>query len=100
MAERQVFDNSGNQIASEWYPDPPKLPLMPVDIVALFQITELSAIETSTALSVIAFRVQFMAAVNPIALDDPRFVAAVGVMQTAGILTPERAAAVLAGTKA
>ena len=97
MATRETYDGNGNLISSEIIPDPPAARLMPVDIVALFQITELAAIEQSTNLAVIAFRVQFLAAINPIALDDSRFTAAAGIMQTLGILTAERAQAVLAG---
>lgn len=98
MATRETYDGNGKVISVEIIPDPPAAPLLPVEIVALFQITELAAIEQSTNLAVIAFRVQFLAAINPIALDDPRFIAAVDVMQTAGILTTERAASVLLGT--
>lgn len=99
MARRDVYNNSGQIIAVEIIPDPPAPTLMPVDIVALFHVTELAAIEQSTSLAVIAFRVQFMAAINPISLDDQRFTGAVAVMQNAGILTPERAAAVLQGIR-
>jgi hypothetical protein len=97
MATREVYDSSGNLIHTESIPDPPARTLFPVDIVALFHITELSAVEQSTNLGVIAFRVQFLAAVNPIALDDPRFVAAVAIMRSQNILSDSRAAEVLAG---
>lgn len=96
MATRETYNNAGELIAVEIIPDPPAPALLPLDIVALFTPSELLALEQSTDLRVVAFRVQFFSALNPIALDDPRFVAAVAVMESAGILSAARAADVLA----
>jgi len=94
MATREVYDGNGNVVATETIPDPPAPTLMPVDIVLLFTPAELLALEQSTSLIVVAFRTQFFAAINPIALDDPRFVAALQAMQTLGILTSNRVTAI------
>lgn len=96
MATREVY-NGGQLVAVEVIPDPPAPLLYPVDIVQLFSPAELLQLEQSNSLAIVAFRTQFFAAVNPIALDDARFVAAVGVMRSHSILTETRAAEVLAG---
>jgi hypothetical protein len=94
MGVRQTYDSAGMLVSTEWVPDT-VVALFPIDLVALFTPSELLALETSTSLAVVAFRTQFFAAVNPIAIDDPRFTGAVAIMQQLSILTPERAAAVL-----
>lgn len=99
MATRQVYDGNGTVIATEIIPDPPAPTLMPVDIVQLFTTVELLALEQSTNLFVVAFRTQFFAAINPIALDDPRFLAALQTMQTLGILSADRVAAIQSNTR-
>lgn len=99
MAIREVYDGVGNLIGTETIPDPPAPTLMPVDIVLLFTPAELLALEQSTSLIVVAFRTQFFAAINPISLDDPRFVAALQAMQSLGILASDRAAAILSNTR-
>lgn len=98
MAIREVYDGNGQVIATETIPDPPAPTLMPIDIVALFTPAELLALEQSTNLIVVAFRTQFFAALNPIALDDQRFLGAVQAMESLGILTEARAAAVRSNT--
>lgn len=98
MAERQTYDGNGNLLFVETIPDVPVV-LLPVDIVALFAPSELLALEQSTNLVVVAFRTQFFAAINPIALDDPRFLAAIQAMEALGILTAERANAVRSNTR-
>lgn len=91
---RETWDRIGNLISSE--PEEPlPVELYPLDFIGLFTPAELMAIEQSTSLSVVAARAQFFAAVNPIALNDPRFVAGVAAMEAAGILSADRAAAVL-----
>jgi hypothetical protein len=95
MATRQTFDGQGNLLSTEIIPDVVPM-LMPLDIVARFTPAELLAIEQSTNLSLVAFRTQFFAALNPIALDDPRFQGAVTLMQSLGILTTARANAIRA----
>lgn len=91
---REVWDRHGNLISSEPEPAPP-VALLPVDLVALFTPTELLALEQSTDLRVVSFRVQFFSALNAIALDDPRLLQALSVMQQVGIVTAERAQQIL-----
>jgi hypothetical protein len=98
MALREIYQN-GNLIGTETIPDPPAATLMPIDIVALFTPSELLALEQSTNLVVVAFRTQFFAAINPIALDDARFLAAINAMESLGILTATRANAVRSNTR-
>lgn len=94
MATRETYDRNGNVIATEYVPDVPQM-LRPLDLVLLFKPAELLALEQSTNLFVVSFRTQFFSAIEPIALDDPRFTGAVAIMQQLGILTAERAASVL-----
>lgn len=96
---RETWDCDGNLISSE-PEDAPPVALMPLDILSLFTLSELLAIEQSTSLAVVAFRTQFFAAVNPIELTDARFLGALAIMETLGILTAERAAEVRAGRPA
>lgn len=98
MASREVYQN-GMLIGTESIPDPPAPTLMPVDIVQLFTAAELLAVEQSTNLAVVAFRTQFFAAINPIALDDARFQTALQTMQTLGILSSARVAAIQSNTR-
>ncbi|RTL03728.1 hypothetical protein EKK58_12260 [Candidatus Dependentiae bacterium] len=98
MGTREVYSN-GILVGTESIPDPPAPALMPVDIVLLFTPAELLALEQSTSLIVVAFRTQFFAAINPIALDDPRFTAALQSMQTLGILSADRVAAIQSNTR-
>ncbi len=95
---RETWDRFGNLISSE--PEtPPPAELYPLDIVALFTPAELSSIENSSDLRVVAFRAQFFAAVNPITTTDPKFIAAVAALQSLGILSAERSAAALTNQK-
>lgn len=97
MTTRTTYDGNGHVISIEIIEDPPAPLFSPVEIVAMFSPQELAALEASTNLAVVAFRVQFLAAINPIALDDPRFIAAVEIMRSTGILSEQRAVEVLAG---
>lgn len=94
MATRQTFDGNGNLIDEEQIPDVIPM-LMPLDIVDRFRPEELLAIEQSTNLAMVAFRTQFFASRNAIALDDPRFVGAISLMRSLNILTEGRAAQIL-----
>lgn len=87
---REVWDRHGNLISST-EETPPEVMLYPLDIVGLFTPSELLGIEQSTNLGLVAFRAQFFAALNPIALTDPRFLGAVAIMEQVGILTEARA---------
>jgi hypothetical protein len=90
MGVRQTYNSAGILVSTEWLPDT-AIALFPLDLVALFTPSELLALETSTNLAVVAFRTQFFAAVNPIFLDDPRFLNAVLLMVSLEILTVSRA---------
>lgn len=90
---REVYDREGNLIQTETVDDLP-MALTPVELVQLFTPAELLALETSTSLAVVAFRSQFFAAIVPIELTDPRFVAALAIMQQMGILSAERVQAI------
>ncbi len=90
---RETWDRHGNLISSE-EETPPDVLLYTIEIVALFTPAELLAIEQATNLGLVVFRTQFFAALNPIALTDPRFLGAVGIMEQLGILSAERATAV------
>lgn len=99
MATREVYDGNGNLVATEQIPDPPARHLQPIEIVELFAPSELLTIEHSTDLRVVAFRSSLFAAVNSVSLDDPRFVGAVNLFASLGIVSSERAQIILIGVK-
>jgi hypothetical protein len=57
------------------------------------------AFESSTDPAVVIVRVDLFTVTDAIDINHVDFIAAVGVLQTAGILTSERAAAVLRGER-
>lgn len=99
MATREVYDRDGNLVAVEQIPDPPARRLAPIEIVELFTAAELLSIEQSTNLSAVAFRNYLFAAVNTVALDDPRLIGGIQLFQSLGFLTSQRAPAILQGVK-
>ncbi len=98
MATRQIFDQSGNVVATETIADPPlRTWLYPVEIRGLFTPEERAALFASTDPIVRDLLHWLGMVIDPVDVQSVNMQQGLGYLVMIDILTPERMAAISQG---